>query len=98
VTAVVVLLSVLLVVVVVAVAGLAFHTVRADSVRTRLRSRVVVTLKSGAGFDGVLYAADRTAWVLRNVSALGAGDRSENVPVDGEVVILTSDIDFAQRP
>jgi hypothetical protein len=59
---------------------------------------VVVTLKSGAAFDGVLYQADRGAWVLRNAHALGAADDGANVPVDGEVLILTSDIDFAQRP
>ena len=68
------------------------------AVTSRMRSRVVVTLKSGAAFDGVLYAADRSAWVLRNAHALGAGDRAENVPVDGEVLILASDIEFAQRP
>lgn len=95
---VVVLLAVL--VAVVAAGGVAAGVllVRPSAVSERVRSRVLVTLKSGAAFDGVLYAADRRAWVLRNASALGAGDRGETVPVDGEVLILTGDIDFAQRP
>jgi small nuclear ribonucleoprotein (snRNP)-like protein len=75
-----------------------FHASRPGTVRDRLRSRVVVTLKSGAAFDGVLYSADRGAWVLRNAHALGAGENDSNVPVDGEVLILASDIEFAQRP
>lgn len=67
-------------------------------VRSRVRDRLVVTLKSGAGFEGVLYAADRQVWVLRGVTAIGAGERSTDVPVDGEMVILVADIDYAQRP
>lgn len=67
-------------------------------VRSRLRSRVIVTLKSGASFDGVLYAADREAWVLRDATALAAGERGASVPVDGEVLVLAGEIDYAQRP
>lgn len=65
--------------------------------RSRLRSRFVVTLKSGAAFDGLLYASDARTWVLRNAQALGAGDRDADVPVDGEVVLLVAEIDYAQR-
>lgn len=64
-------------------------------IRRRLRERLVVTLKTGEAFDGVLFEADRGAWVLRNASALGG---TKAVPVDGEVLILTSDIAYAQRP
>lgn len=77
---------------------LLYRAEHGSALRSRLRSRVVVTLKSGAAFDGILFQADRSAWVLRNAHALGAGDDNGNVPVDGEVVILASDIDFAQRP
>ena len=66
--------------------------------RSRLRTRLVVTLKSGAAFDGLLYGADRSVWVLRNVQAIGAGDNGSTVPVDGEVLILAADIDYAQKP
>jgi hypothetical protein len=36
--------------------------------------------------------------VLRNAHALGAADDGGNVLVDGEVILLAADIDFAQRP
>jgi hypothetical protein len=75
-----------------------YRSAARSPVNSRLRSRVVVTLKSGAAFDGVLFEAGRSAWVLRSAHALGAGENGTNVAVDGEVLILTGDIDFAQRP
>lgn len=92
--AVVVVLAVLLLA---AVAGLVLLS-RPTGVSRRLRSRMVVTLKSGASFDGVLYSADRQVWVLRDAQALGAGDRGTNVPVDGEVLIHVADVEYAQKP
>ena len=38
--------------------------------RKRLLSRVVVTLKSGDSFEGVLYELDSRAWFLRDASAM----------------------------
>jgi hypothetical protein len=95
---VVVLLAVLLAVIVASAVTLTYRATRPCSVAQRMRSRVVVTLKSGAAFDGVLHTADGSAWVLRSAHALGAGEDGGPVPVDGEVLILTSDIDYAQRP
>lgn len=66
--------------------------------RQRLRARVVVTMKSGQSFDGVLYEIDPQAWFLRDAAAIGAGEKGVNLPLDGEVVLLTSEIAFAQRP
>lgn len=64
--------------------------------RRRRLQRLVVTLKSGAAFDGVLWTHDREAWVLRHAVLLhGQADRT---PVDGEVVLLVKDIDYTQRP
>ena len=71
---------------------------RSRLLRQRLLSRVVVTLKSGDSFDGVLYDLDDRAWFLRDASAVGAGEKRTNLPLDGEVVLLTSEIAFAQRP
>jgi small nuclear ribonucleoprotein (snRNP)-like protein len=65
--------------------------------RSHLRSRVIVTLKSGAAFDGVLVEADDRAWVLRDCTALG-GSQSRPIPVDGEVIVLAQDVDYAQKP
>ncbi len=64
----------------------------------RWRSRVIVTLKSGDAFDGVLWSNDRRALVLRGASAVAAGERRENLPLDGEVIVLLSDVAFMQRP
>jgi hypothetical protein len=85
-------------VVIAVLAGSLWLAQRPRLVRSRVRDQFVVTLKSGAGFQGVLYAADRQAWVLRGVTAIGAGDRDSNVPVDGEVLVMVADIDYAQRP
>lgn len=82
--------------IVLAVAGWA--ALRPTQLRKRLRSRVVVTLKSGASFEGVLYATDARTWVLRDAQALAAGDQGANVPVDGEVMVMVADVEFCQRP
>lgn len=71
---------------------------REAQVRSRVRSRVLVTLKSGASFDGVLFSADRRVWVLRSAQALGAGDNGATVPVDGEVLLFVADIEYVQKP
>jgi hypothetical protein len=69
-----------------------------SSVNRLTREKLVVTLKSGAAFEGVLYEADERTWILRGVFALGAGDNGENVPVDGELLLFVVDIAYAQKP
>lgn len=66
--------------------------------RDRLRKRVIVTLKSGDAFGGVLVEADERAWVLRDAAAIGAGEHRSNLLVDGEVVILAAEIAYVQVP
>lgn len=66
--------------------------------REVLRDRVIVTMKSGEAFDGVLYAADDRTWRLVNVTALRAGDQGENVPADGDLILPRDNIAFCQRP
>jgi small nuclear ribonucleoprotein (snRNP)-like protein len=66
--------------------------------RLRHRRTVIVTLKSGHSFRGVLFDSDLAALALRNAEALGAGTSAGPVPVDGEVVILSSEVEFIQRP
>lgn len=65
--------------------------------RRRRLKRVIVTLKSGRAFDGVLWEHDAEAWVLRNAEAIGANP-TDRVSVDGEVVLMVGEIDFTQRP
>lgn len=59
-----------------------------------VRASVLVTLKSGASFGGVLYEADEHGLVLRNAQAYG----KETVSVDGEVFVLLRDVDYIQKP
>lgn len=65
-------------------------------VRRRIRDRVIVTLKSGAAFNGVLHEVDRRTFVLRNAKALSGSD--DAVPVDGELLVHRADVDYLQRP
>lgn len=68
------------------------------AVRDRVCHRVVVTCKSGDSFEGVLFEADAGAIVLRDSSAVGAGENRTNLPLDGEILILMADVAFIQRP
>jgi small nuclear ribonucleoprotein (snRNP)-like protein len=64
--------------------------------RNRLRSHVIITLKAGQSFRGVLYDHDRDALVLRNTEHLeGQGGPT---PVDGELLVLIADVAFIQLP
>lgn len=71
---------------------------RSRILSSRFRERVVVTTKAGESFDGILYSADRTALVLRQAAAVGAGENKTNLPLDGELIVLLADVAFLQRP
>lgn len=77
---------------------LLYHQSTHGLIAQRCRRKVLVTLKTGEAFSGVLYAADRDALVLRDAVALAYGPRSENVPVEGEAVILRADVAYMQLP
>lgn len=62
----------------------------------RLLATVVVTLKSGTAFRGVLYAEDSGAVVLCNAEQLTADGATPRA--DGEIIILREDVDYVQRP
>lgn len=64
-------------------------------IRQHLRKAVIVTLKSGDSFSGVLFDADPDVWVLRNATVIPAGT-DDRTPADGEVLIVRSDVAFAQ--
>lgn len=66
--------------------------------RSRLRRRVLVTLKAGDAFDGVLFDADAQSLVLRNASQVGVVNRGTPVPVDGEVLVILEDVAYLQLP
>lgn len=71
---------------------------RSRVLRSRFRERVIVTVKTGDTFGGILYSADDKALVLRETAALGAGERSTDLPLDGEIIVLLSDVAYIQRP
>lgn len=61
---------------------------------SKRRRRALVTLLSGETFDGVLVASDRDALVLGS-AAIAAEDQ---VPIDGEIVLLREQIAYLQLP
>jgi small nuclear ribonucleoprotein (snRNP)-like protein len=71
---------------------------RSRILRSRFRERVIVTTKTGDSFGGILYSADGKALVLRQAEALGAGERSTDLPLDGELIVLLADVAHIQRP
>lgn len=71
---------------------------RSRVISSRLREKVIVTLKSGDTFSGVLFSHDDKALVLRESEALGAGENQANLPLDGELIVLVPDVAFIQRP
>lgn len=93
-----IVLAVFCVVVTTGAVLVAYHASLRGLLAERLRRQVLVTLKSGEGFSGVLYAADRECVVLREAVAVAYGPRSENVPVGGEVVLLRADVAYLQLP
>jgi small nuclear ribonucleoprotein (snRNP)-like protein len=68
-------------------------------IREHLRKRVIVTLKTGEAFGGVLFSADSEALVLREAVLLEVNgtDRAAQ-PVDGELLVLRADVAYLQFP
>ena len=64
----------------------------------RFREQVLVTLKTGETFAGMLHEADGKALALRYAKAVGAGENATDLPLDGELLVLLADVAFIQRP
>jgi hypothetical protein len=63
-------------------------------IRSNLRTRFLVTLKSEDTFDGVLLDHDESNFVLADASAVSTkGDR---VPVDGHLWLPRADVKYMQ--
>ena len=71
---------------------------RSRILSARFREKVFVTTKDGPAFGGILYSCDDKALVLRDTEAISAGENSTNLPLDGEIIVLLSDVSFIQRP
>lgn len=68
-----------------------------DALASRMRERVVVTCKDGSSFVGLLFESDARSLVLRDASAVGAGENRTDLPLDGELVLLLADVSYLQR-
>lgn len=62
-------------------------------VKSRLRDQVIVTLKGGGSFAGVLLESDQKSLLLCQ-----AVEVTENVPVDGELLVRWADVAYVQKP
>lgn len=62
--------------------------------RNVVRKRGIVNLKSGRTFRGILWKQTGPLVVMRQAEMLEAG--RDPVPVDGEVVVERSEIEFIQ--
>ncbi len=56
--------------------------------------KVIVNLKTGAAFRGVIWQKRGSYLVLRNVELLKPG--GETVPMDGEIAVDRANVDFLQ--
>lgn len=61
--------------------------------RTAVRRRVLVNLRSGTAFSGVLWAQRGPLLVLRGATVHAGADAT---PVDGEIVVERSEVDYIQ--
>lgn len=58
---------------------------------------VLVTLKTGTAFEGVVWAASATHIVLRDARQIASGG-ARTPPADGEVWLERVNVDYVQRP
>lgn len=72
-------------------------TARDRLVKRRVRDVVVVTLKNGSAFRGVLHDADGRSFVLRDAEVVG-DSTGRPVPVDGELVVARDLVEYFQKP
>lgn len=66
--------------------------------RQRLRRQVIVTLKTGESFAGILFDVDKELLVLRKAHMLDVPAAGDRAPVDGEVLVLRDEVSFLQVP
>jgi hypothetical protein len=66
--------------------------------RQAIKERVIVTLKTGEGFEGLLFWADGKTWELVQAKAIGAGRGGADAPVDGRLLIPADNVAYCQKP
>jgi small nuclear ribonucleoprotein (snRNP)-like protein len=65
--------------------------------RSRIHRKVVVELRSGETFDGIIAKTDRHSVLLQSVRLL-AGAETQPTRIDGELLLPRCDVKFIQRP
>lgn len=65
------------------------------ALRGVVRRKCLVSCKDGQTYSGVLWSADRGCFVLKNASVIGDGGTAA---LDGEVLLMRSDVAFVQIP
>lgn len=65
--------------------------------RGRLRHIVVVEVRTGETFRGLLAECDERTILLRNTESVGAADQA-SILVDGELMLPRDDVKWIQRP
>jgi hypothetical protein len=67
----------------------------AEHVDRLVRERVMVTMKSKAAFDGVLWESSPRGLVLVQATAM---TETGAIPVDGELFLFVGDVAYIQKP
>jgi small nuclear ribonucleoprotein (snRNP)-like protein len=73
-------------------------------IQTRLfmslvKERLVITLKNGETFEGLLIEHDRKVVKLVEARALTiSGGGNPSAPIDGELYLIRSEVNYMQRP
>lgn len=82
----------------VAVAALTWLRVRRQALgwQSLQAVRIIVNLKSGQSIDGYLVRQEAQILFIRDAVLIGQSD--EPVPMDGQVIIERSEIEFTQSP
>lgn len=94
----IVVAAVILAVGLVCAAAVARPRRRPDSLLAeRLRDMVIITLKAGGAFRGLLFDMDDRTLVLREAVVLDDGNTATRVPVDGELLLARADVHYMQR-
>lgn len=63
----------------------------------REREQIVVTMKTGETFSGVLWEETEREIILRGAAGVSM-DRGNDIGIDGELLVFVSDIAYVQKP
>jgi hypothetical protein len=62
-----------------------------------VREQIVVTMKTGETFSGVLWEETGRELILRGAAGVSM-DRGNDIGIDGELLVFVTDIAYVQKP